>query len=316
MTVPNPADEPVDLVGADEGRGVVGRFQLNEELARGPLGITFWAFDTKTNQQITLFFPDIGIGQPWPAHLQAAFALEHPYIIGVQEFGIEANRHFVIRKNAEGTPLSQWLTGGLPRDRKAVAWTRDLALALHYAHGRGTVHGGVNAEVIIIKKRKAHLTGFAMTATPLAAACPEQARGEWGGPAGDQYSLGIVLHQLIVGRHPYGSDPKMAYSKTASPFSKPPFPRDHDPSIPFGLEAVILRAIEKEPLDRYSTCADFAVDLQKLLNGDPVSVKIRTVAQGALPRDCPFCKRRGMNESPRCLYCDVDLVGLDPRDDD
>ncbi len=312
MPEPTPSDHPVELVAADAVRGAVGRFQLKDELARGPLGITFRAFDAKANREITLFFPDVAVGQPLPEILRAAFALEHPNVIGVQEFGIEANRHFAIRAASDGVPLTQWLALGWPGVRQAVSWAKDLALALHYAHDRGTVHGGVNAESIIIEKGRARLAGFAMSEVPPTAVSPEQAQGWASSPAGDQYSLGVVLYQLIVGQHPFGPDPKHAFTKTANNFSKPAFPRDIDPAIPFALEAVILRAIEKAPPDRNPSCADFAVDLQKLLNGNPVSVPIRTVAKGGPPRDCPDCNRRGSVDKTRCLYCNRDLVGLDP----
>jgi len=307
-----PPEEPFELVAADQTRAKIGRFELRSELARGPSGIKFRAFDTVKNEDVTLFCPSIPIGQAWPTELHAAFALEHPNVIGVKEFGIEANRHFVVPASSQGQPLEDWLRQGKPGIRQAVSWLRDLALAVQFAHERGTYHGGIHPGVIVIEKGRARLTGFAMSDPPTTAISPEQARGGIGGPAGDQYSLGVLLYELIVGRHPYGADPRQVPAKTANYFSKPAFPREHDPAIPFGLEAVILRALEKEPADRYLSAADFAVDLQRLLNGGPVSVKIRTIAMGAPPRDCPVCGRRGMGEMPRCLYCDRDLVGLDP----
>src|SRR5262249_46352728 len=162
----------------------------------------------------------------------------------------------------------------------------DLAEALAYAHRQGIVHRDVKpANIMLDTQGEAHLMDFglayglekgeqltqegAIIGTP-AYMAPEHAQGKHGEalPASDQYSVGVVLYELLCGQTPFsGPAPIVLYNVV---HREPESPRKRKPQVPRDLETICLKALAKRPKDRFATCQELAADLGRWLEGEPI----------------------------------------------
>ncbi len=177
----------------------------------------------------------------------------------------------------------------LPDLRPAVDWAKQIAEGLHYAHTEGIVHRDVKpANIMMNSAGRPQIMdfGLAKRAADIESAMtvegqivgtpnymsPEQARGTIAevGPHSDQYSVGVVLYEMLCGRPPFVGDPWTIISRVASERENPPPLRSIRPDIPRDLEACCLKALEKSPKSRYSSMQALADDLDHWLKGLPL----------------------------------------------
>jgi WD40 repeat protein len=276
--------------------GRVGRFELRAALGQGTFGRVYRAYDPALDREVALKVPRHGADRPGAVErfleeARAAARLRHPNVVAVFEVGQADGQWFIASELVDGLPLSARLAECRPSFRRAAQWVRDLALALEYAHGQGIVHRDVKpANVLIDRHERAQLMDFGLATradgdpnrpadegrvgTP-AYMAPEEAggRAHAGGPPGDQYSLGVVLYELLTGLLPYQGTAAVVMARAADPRRRPPPPRQIDPEVPPDLEAVCLKALAKEPRHRYPSAGEMAADLQRWLTGEPVRVR-------------------------------------------
>ena len=215
-----------------------------------------------------------------------------------------ATPHFIASAFIEGTTLAATIPEGGTDIRRAARLARELAEALAYAHDQGVVHRDVKpANCLVDAKDRLHLADFGLAATSddsdakltndgdvlgtPAYMAPEQADGQKGDaqPAADQYAAGVVLYELLTGRTPFTGPPAVVIYYVLN--IEPERPSRLRPGLPAELEAVCLKAMDKNPAKRYPSCVALADDLERWADGRSVVAK----RPGPIGRTAKWAKR-------------------------
>jgi serine/threonine protein kinase len=269
----------------------VGRFELVARLGIGGFGSVWKARDSELDRIVAIKIPRKG--QLGPNEIEqffrearAAAQLRHPNIVPVHEVGRDGDTIFIVCDLVRGVELSDWLTSNRPGIREAVGLARKVALALHHAHQCGVIHRDLKPSNIMMDVNcEPHLMDFGLAkreigeitmtvdgqilGTP-AYMSPEQAAGRshWTDRRTDIYSLGVVLYRLLTGELPFRGNAQMQVFQRLT--DDPPSPRKLNRHLPFDLETICLKCLEREPNRRYSTALELAQEFDRFLAGEPI----------------------------------------------
>jgi beta-lactam-binding protein with PASTA domain/predicted Ser/Thr protein kinase len=217
---------------------------------------------------------------------QAAARLNHPGIVSVYDSG-DGDEPYIVMQYIEGRTLAEFLGSGkkLP-SMQAAQIAQEIAEALAAAHAHGVIHRDIKpANVMVTRDGKVLVMDFGIarliagpeTAPQTSAVMgtasylsPEQAQGQPVDARTDIYSLGVVLYEMLTGRPPFSGDSPMAIAyKQVN--ATPPTPSSLNPDVPPELDAVVMRALSKNPANRYQTGQEFAEDLERARTGGEVT---------------------------------------------
>src|SRR5436309_954484 len=202
--------------------------------------------------------------------------LRHPHIIQVLDFGVEGTTPFLVMDYATGGTLRQHHTKGtlIPLDT-IITYIMQVADALQYAHQEKLIHHDIKPENMLLgRNNEVLLSDFGIaimiqssrsqhpqdTAGTIAYMAPEQLRGK-PRPASDQYALGIVVYEWLCGDRPFHGTFAELYSQHLS-VSPPPL-CERVPAIPAAMEHVVLKALAKDPKERFASVRAFAMALEE-----------------------------------------------------
>ncbi|MEM8681085.1 MAG: protein kinase, partial [Planctomycetota bacterium] len=287
------------------------RFEILDILGQGGFSRVFLARDPQLDRLVALKVP-----RPWvladPAHRRrferealAAATLSHPAIIPIYETGAAGPVSYIAFGYCEGSNLADWvqLQTRRPAPREVAAVMARLAEAVEHAHRRGVVHRDLKPANILVEvdgaageprsiSDRLRITDFglakletmpddaltvegAIVGTP-AYMSPEQARGELTvGAASDLFSLGAILYELLTGTRAFRAETHLATLR-AIETAEPTPPRAVDPQVPRDLESICLKCLRKEPGSRYRSAHALAADLERWLDGHPVTARPAT----------------------------------------
>ena len=281
-----------------DGRGTmvrqrVGPYVIEEQIARGGMGIVFRARDTKLGRVVALKMMLAGPfayeeeRKRFRVEAESAAQLDHPGIVPVYEVGEEQSQLYFSMGFVDGESLSQHIRDEPLSPQAAAGLARQIAAAVHYAHGQGVVHRDIKpANILLDKSGRARITDFGLArrtdsisdltgteqilGTPSYMA-PEQASGNASeaGVLADVYSIGSTLYCMITGRPPFqASSPTETVRMVID--QEPVAPRQLNPLTPIDLNTLCLKCLQKEPSRRYQSAADLEADLERFLNGVPI----------------------------------------------
>lgn len=284
---------PRDAIGIGD---VVSHFRILARLGEGGMGIVYEAEDAKLARRVALkFLPDAMADdaealERFRREARAASALNHPNICTIYEIGEHAERPFIAMELLHGRTLRRAIDGRPMEVGKAVDLAIRICDALEAAHERQIIHRDVKPDNIFVTDQgqaklldfglaRRHVDRFADAEAPthgeaayrteagltlgtVAYMSPEQARGSAVDARTDLFSLGVVLHEMVTGTPPFGGQ-TVGEAFEAIFTRPPPAVRAVNPDVPPALEAVIAKALEKDPARRYQSASALRSDLQR-----------------------------------------------------
>lgn len=279
------------------------RYEIRDRLGDGATAVVYRAWDKELGRPVALktlrelLGLDAEARERFRREARVAAGLSHPHVVTLFDAGEAGGHAYLVMELIEGKPLAQILKEGSLDLRSLIRIMAQAARGVGAAHARGVIHRDLKpSNILITAEGEAKVVDFGLAQITSAAAeltrtgapigtplymCPEQAEGRNRGltPAADVYSLGAILFEILTGRPPYTAEAaSMLLVEIASPLPVPPRPLR--PGAPRELEAVALRALEKNPARRYPDADAFAAELERHLRGEPVEAKaVGTVRQ-------------------------------------
>ncbi len=279
---PPPRTHPADRAGT-----TLGKYRLIEKLGQGGMAQVYKAYQPDLDRfvAIKILHPHLTGDEEFAARFQrearAIAALEHPHTVRVYDFDTAEGLAFIVMEYLTGDSLKTRVRELSCRDEfmplaEVAHIISALADALDYAHARGVVHRDIKpSNVLITREGRAVLTDFGIAkiidatvitggnsilGTP-AYMSPEQAKGEPGDARSDIYALGVMLYQLCTNHLPFDADTPYAIILKHLTAPLPP-PRELRPDLPTALERVILKALAKDPRERFQTAAEMSAAIR------------------------------------------------------
>ncbi len=268
-----------------------GEYSLLSEIDRGGMGIVFKAKHESLNRIVALkimrtaeMASDEELSR-FRAEAESSAAINHPNIISIFEVGEFHGLIYFTMTYVEGDDLSVLIGRQNVAPKEAARIVARVANAVAAAHRCGIIHRDLKpSNILLDRRREPFLIDFGLAKTSRsnkALTCtgqilgtpaymaPEQARGDVLSPSGDIYSLGAVLYELVAGQPPFsGPTPIDILLQVLN--RDPPAPRKVNKQIPRELEWIISRAMEKNPLDRYSSAEQMQSDLERFILDEPI----------------------------------------------
>jgi serine/threonine-protein kinase len=271
------------------GELIAGRYEIEEVVGSGGMATVYRAHDRLLERRVALkilhehFVRDADAVERFQREARSVAQLAHPNIVTVIDRGEDDGRPYIVFEYVEGENLKQHLArrGALPAP-EALDLALQVALALEAAHDRGVVHRDVKPQnVILAEEGRAKVTDFgiarardtgAITVTGTVMGTsdyipPEQAQGEPAGEQGDVYSLGVVLYELLTGEVPYEAENPVAVAMRHV-HDPVPSARERRPDVPPRVDAIVRRALAKDPDQRYASMSDLIADLEAARLGE------------------------------------------------
>lgn len=281
---------------------ILSHYYLLEQIGLGGMASVFIALDLQTDHKVAIKVLSPHLAQTpqfrirFRREIELLRTLQHPHIVPILDFGEEQGYAYIVMPYyAHGTLADRMKKGPLtPREGARVM--QQLASALQFAHDHGVVHRDVKPSNVLldeqgnaflsdfgfarVEDKALSLTGAALVGTP-AYMSPEQGKGEQIDPRSDQYSLGVILHQMTTGQLPFDADTPMGLVMMHVNSPLPP-PRQISPNIPEAVEAVLIKALAKDPAHRFRSVEEMNRVFQRAL-ADAIDASGRLVRRPIPP---------------------------------
>ncbi|MGN6815303.1 MAG: PASTA domain-containing protein [Solirubrobacterales bacterium] len=282
-----------------EGGVVDGRYRVLRRIGSGGMADVWLAEDTHLQRQVALkvlhrrYLQDRQFVERFQREAESAAGLQHPNVVAVFDRGSDGDVNYIAMRYVEGPTLKELIDRGLTPPQ-AVALVRQVLEAARFAHRNGIVHRDLKPQnVIVDEEGKAVVTDFGIARAGVSDITqtgsvmgtphylsPEQAQGHDVTSVSDLYSIGVILYEALTGRVPFEGESAVAVAmKQVS--QTPQRPSSINPQVSPALDAVVMRALEKDPGNRFQSADAFIAALDAAMK-DP-GVSRNTAAMAPLP---------------------------------
>jgi serine/threonine protein kinase len=269
----------------------LGRYHILEQLGEGGMAVVYKAFDTRLERKVAVkvILPSRQQNEKFLKRFErearSLAQLTHPNIVGVMDYGDYEGLPYLVMEYLPGGTLKQKLTGKPVPWQEAALLLAPVARALEHAHKHGIIHRDVKPSNILITdsgqpmladfgiakildaEETADLTGSSTGVGTPEYMAPEQGLGHAVDARTDVYALGIVFYEMVTGRKPYQADTPMAVvlKHVTEPL---PRPGQFVHGLPDRVEETLLKALAKQPHERFADMGAFADRLEELARGE------------------------------------------------
>lgn len=286
------------------------RYKLRSPIGEGNFSVTWLATDLVLGRDVAVkilreqYYVHKGFAARFENEARAAALISHPNVIQVFDYGRDGEVPFIVMQYVPGPTLKAYIRDEHPLTvEEAVDFTREILEGLSAIHAAGIIHRDVKPQnVLLSETNQAKLTDFGIarlgtveaglteSGTALGTAAymaPEQASGQPVTPASDLYSVGVIMYEMLTGRLPFpGDNPVQVMYRHVNEL--PPPPRSINRQIPFTIEAFILRALAKAPVDRFASARAMR---DALLNPSSQATSVQAVVPSVDPSEATAVAR-------------------------
>lgn len=283
--------------------GLISHYRITGKLGEGGMGVVYRAHDERLDRDVAIkvlpseSFHDPAARARLLREARTVSRLNHPHICTIHEVGEADGQAYIAMELVEGRTLSARLAGGGLPLQEVLRYGLQLADALDHAHKRSVVHRDLKcANVMITVENRAKVLDFglakrmasesladATTRTQLtetgavvgtlAYMAPEQLHAQPADARSDIWALGVMLYEMAAGKRPFGGQTGFELSSAILNQAPVPLPPGPGGALPAGLEAVILRCLEKDPALRYQSSGEVRAALEAVQAGGPLPVQ-------------------------------------------
>jgi eukaryotic-like serine/threonine-protein kinase len=279
-----------------------GRYKIIRKLGAGGMADVYLAEDQELGRRVAIKIlndrhaADDQFVERFRREAKNAAGLSHPNIVSIYDRGEAEGTYYIAMEYLDGRSLKELIVSrGSAPIRTAIEYARQILGAVGFAHRHGIVHRDIKPHNVLVgPEGRLKVTDFGIarsgasqmtevgsiigTAQYLS---PEQARGSQVDQTSDVYSVGVVLYELLTGQVPFtGDTPLEIAMKHLSQIPKPP--SELRPEVPHDLDMVVLRALAKEPSERYQSAEEMDADLERVLKGLPIGDETESAATAVL----------------------------------
>ena len=279
-----------------------GRYRIIRKLGAGGMADVYLAEDQELGRNVAIKIlndrhaADDSFIERFRREAKNAAGLSHPNIVSIYDRGEAEGTYYIAMEYLEGRSLKELIVSRGPAPIKvSIDYARQILAALAAAHRRGIVHRDIKPHNVLVNPEgRLKVTDFGIarsgasqmtevgsiigTAQYLS---PEQARGAPVDQTSDLYSVGVVLYEMLTGQVPFtGDTPLEIAMKHLSEVPKPP--SELRPEVPHDLDLIVLRALAKDPAERYQSAEEMDADLARVADGLPVDPETETAATAVL----------------------------------
>lgn len=270
-----------------------GRYKLLERVGTGGMAEVYRARDELLGREVAVkvlserLSQDRSFVERFRREAQSAANLNHPNIVSLYDYGSEGSSYYIVMEFIEGRSLAEIISEDAPLlPERAAEIASDVAAALERAHSAGIVHRDIKpGNIMITTAGRTKVTDFGiaraigpgdqtMTQTGMVIGTasylsPEQAQGDPVDARSDVYSVGIVLYEMLAGKPPFAGDTPLAvaYKHVRE---DPRRLAQVNPDVPGALDAIVMKALSKNPVNRYAHAGEMHSDLERFRAGQRV----------------------------------------------